>query len=113
MGVVLEKSHAYVFIGGMCVGSFSNVFSNIVISGLLLYIVTPEIFTEKRIERIKNYTWNWVSPSNDEKTENDENKKNKEVEKPTNSFFPKITFDISSLPSIPTFGSQQKVEILN
>jgi len=34
-------------------------FSDVVITGLVLYIVTPEIYTEDRWNRIKSYFGNW------------------------------------------------------
>ena len=61
--ITINPSHAYVLIGGMVVGKFANLFSGIVISGLVLYIVTPTLYTVDRINRAKNYLWSWISPT--------------------------------------------------
>ena len=59
MPLVISPAHAYAFLGGLFIGKFTNMFSDIVITGLVLYIVTPEIYTEERISRAKNYLWGW------------------------------------------------------
>lgn len=62
MALTILPSHAYALLGGLYVGKFTNFFSDIVITALVLYIVTPQIFTEDRLERAKNYFWSWFSP---------------------------------------------------
>lgn len=62
MSLTIDASHAYSFLAGLYVGKFTNIFSDMVISGLILYIVTPEIFTRDRWENLKCYVWNWVRP---------------------------------------------------
>ena len=61
--ITINPSHAYVLIGGMVIGKFANLFSGVVIAGLVLYIVTPKIYTIDRIERTKNYLWSFISPT--------------------------------------------------
>ena len=63
MSIIIRPSHAYAFLFGLFVGKFTNVFSDAVISGLVLYIVTPNIYTEERINKVKNYFWSWINPS--------------------------------------------------
>ena len=63
MSIIIRPSHAYAFLFGLGVGKFTNLFSDIVISGLVLYIVTPNIYTEERITKVKNYFWSWINPS--------------------------------------------------
>lgn len=57
MSLTIYPSHAYAFLGGMFIGKFTNLFSDVVITGLVLYIVTPEIFTEDRVHQVKNYVY--------------------------------------------------------
>lgn len=59
--IIINPSHAYVLIGGMVVGKFANLFSGVVIAGLVLYIVTPNIYTYDRMENAKNYFQSWFS----------------------------------------------------
>ena len=61
MSIVIHYTHAYAFIGGLYIGKFTNLFSDVVITGLVLYIVTPEIFTEDRIAKAKNMIWNFTN----------------------------------------------------
>ena len=75
MPLVIHPSQAYALLAGLFIGKFTNIFSDVVITGLVLYIVTPEIFTEDRLERGKNYFWSWFITSNDsnfKKLENSE-----------------------------------------
>ncbi len=62
MQLTIERSHAYVFLCGLYIGNLTNIFSNIVITGLLIYITNPEIFTFDRLEGVKSYVWNFVKP---------------------------------------------------
>jgi hypothetical protein len=59
MPITIHPGHAYAFITGLVLGKFTNLVSDLVITGLVLYIVTPEIFTEDRISRTKNWFWSW------------------------------------------------------
>ena len=72
MSIKIERSHAYIFLGGLYIGNWTNIFSNVVITGLVLYITTPEIFTPDRWNRIKSWAWGYVKPGSniDNKLEN-------------------------------------------
>lgn len=61
MALTIYPSQAYALLAGLFIGKFTNLFSDVVITGLVLYIVTPEIFTEERLDRVKNYCWSWFS----------------------------------------------------
>lgn len=56
-------SNAYFLIGGMIIGKFTNLFSDIIIAGMALYIVTPNIFTQSRLENTKDYFLGWMRPA--------------------------------------------------
>jgi hypothetical protein len=83
MTLTIHPSQAYALLAGLFVGKFTNIFSDVVITGLVLYIVTPEIFTENRLDRAKNYFYSWF------KTQPQ-----------------MVKFDISNLPNLST--EQQK-----
>jgi hypothetical protein len=55
MSFTIYPSHAYALVGGMIIGKFTNLFSDIIITGLVTYIVAPKVFTYERIEQTKNY----------------------------------------------------------
>ena len=57
--LTIHPSHAYFLLGGLYLGKFTNFFSDIIITGLVLYIVTPTLFNEDKIERAKNWCWSW------------------------------------------------------
>lgn len=59
MALTIYPSQAYALLAGLFIGKFTNLFSDAVITGLVLYIVTPEIFTEERLDKCKNYFWSW------------------------------------------------------
>lgn len=59
MSVTIHYSHGYAFLWGLYMGKLTNLPSDIIITGLVLYIVTPEIFTHNRWERMKKHTLNW------------------------------------------------------
>ena len=59
MSLTIQPSHAYFLLGGLYLGKLTNLASDIIITGLVLYIVTPHIFTDDRIERVKNWCWSW------------------------------------------------------
>jgi len=44
----MNSYYAYSFLAGMCVGGYTNFFSKIVISGLVLYMVNPQNFTVEK-----------------------------------------------------------------
>jgi hypothetical protein len=55
MSFVIHYTHAYAFLGGLFISKFTNMFSDIVISGLVIYIVTPEKYNENNWNRLKSY----------------------------------------------------------
>ena len=62
MSLTIHPSQAYALLAGLYIGKFTNIFSDIIITSLVLYIVTPEIFTEDRFDRVKKYFWSWFRP---------------------------------------------------
>jgi len=54
------SSHAYTFLAGLYIGGYTNIFSNLIITGLVTYIIHPAFYTKRRFEDIKNYTWKKV-----------------------------------------------------
>lgn len=62
MSLTIRPAHAYAMLAGLYIGKFTNIFSDVVITALVLYIVTPEIFTEDRLTRAKNWFWSWFRP---------------------------------------------------
>jgi hypothetical protein len=59
MSLTVYPSHAYFLLTGLYLGKLTNFASDLIITGLVLYIVTPQIFTEDRVERAKNWCWSW------------------------------------------------------
>ena len=59
MSIIIQPLHAYAFLAGLYIGKFTNFFSDFVITGLILYIVTPQIYTQDRFERAKRWCWSW------------------------------------------------------
>lgn len=98
MSLTIKPSHAYALISGLYIGKFTNLFSDIVITGLVLYIVTPEIFTEDRLTRAKNYFWSWFRPREVkiDITQLTDSQKNMLTFRPNKS-----TFTLPPLPPIP------------
>lgn len=60
MSLTIHPSHAYALLAGLYLGKFTNFASDIIITALVLYIVSPQIYTEERFERAKNWCWSWV-----------------------------------------------------
>lgn len=50
----MNSFHAYSFLAGIFIGGYTNFFSKIVISGLVLYIVHPNNFTFDRFQPLYN-----------------------------------------------------------
>ena len=59
---IINPSYAYCFLAGLYIGGYTNIFSNMVITGLVTYIVKPDFYTPERIEYIKNSTLTVISP---------------------------------------------------
>lgn len=96
MALTIYPSQAYALLAGLFIGKFTNLFSDVVITGLVLYIVTPEIFTEDRLDRVKNYVWTWLPGGNQNKLTDEqkkiliENVKIKPIEQGSIINFPKL-----------------------
>ena len=46
----------YGFLGGLYVGRFTNMVSNVVITGMTLYFYIPEFYTHSNFMNMKNIT---------------------------------------------------------
>lgn len=61
----MDQIKAYFFLGGLYIGGYSNFFSKLIISGLVLYIVHPRNFNIDRFEplyhRITERTYPYIS----------------------------------------------------
>ena len=103
----MDATNAYYFLTGLFIGGYSNFFSKIVISGLILYIVHPNHFNVERFQplyqRITERTYPYISRiyrlrGNNENEEEQENAQNKEekvtiIDSPvsdTKSFLPPL-----------------------
>lgn len=60
---MIDPSYAYIFISGLYIGSHTNFFSNIVIIGLVTYIVKPHIFTRENFDYVKDNIVNIIKSS--------------------------------------------------
>jgi hypothetical protein len=58
----MKPYYAYSFLAGMYIGGYTNLFSKLVISGLVIYIVNPENFNPKRFSPLYNSVYEKVSP---------------------------------------------------
>ena len=45
---MFKSVNAYFFLAGICIGGYTNFFAKIVISGLVLYIVQPDMFNPSK-----------------------------------------------------------------
>ena len=85
----MDPVNAYYFLTGLFIGGYSNFFSKIVISGLILYIVHPNHFNVERFQplyqRITERTYPYISRiyrlrgsnENEEEQEHAQNKEEK------------------------------------
>ena len=82
----MDPANAYYFLTGLFIGGYSNFFSKIVISGLILYIVHPNHFNIDRFQplyqRISEKTYPYISRiyrlrSGDDNENEDGNKEEK------------------------------------
>ena len=49
----MDKNIVYGFLGGLYIGRFTNMFSNIVITGLVIYFYEPEFYTYSNLNNVK------------------------------------------------------------
>ena len=61
----MNPFYAYFFLAGLCVGGYTNTFSKVVISGLVLYIFHPENFDPRRFSplylRVYDFSYPYLS----------------------------------------------------
>ena len=111
MSLTVHPSHAYFLLGGLYLGKFTNFFSDIIITGLILYIVTPTLFNEDKIERAKNWCWSWFEKKpvtiNLSQLSEDQLMKLKALEQPRPS-----VFDFTKLPKIEVIQSPKPVQYI-
>lgn len=48
-------SPAYSFLIGLYIGGYTNIFSRLLITSLVVYIVNPEFYSKERIDMVKSY----------------------------------------------------------
>ena len=53
--IEMDKNIVYGFIGGLFVGRYTGIVSNLVITGMALYFYNPEIYSYTTIETAKLY----------------------------------------------------------
>ena len=61
----MSSYYAYAFLTGIYIGGYTNLFSKVVISGLVLYIVHPDNFNPRRFnplyKQIYDHTYPYIS----------------------------------------------------
>ena len=57
----VQLNHAYAFIGGAFVGRFTGIIPSVIISGVLLYVADPSVFTIENIMTTKTLMVNVVN----------------------------------------------------
>ena len=58
----MNSYYAYSFLFGIYIGGYTNLFSKVVISGLVIYIVHPDNFNPKRFTPLYNQVYEKISP---------------------------------------------------
>ena len=58
----MDPYYAYTFLTGLYIGGYTNLFSKMVISGLVLYIIHPDNFNPKRFRPLYNQVYNYTYP---------------------------------------------------
>ena len=58
----VNSTHAYIFLAGLYIGGYTNTFSNLVITGLITYIIHPNLYTKEKLEVVKKIVYNKLSP---------------------------------------------------
>ena len=55
---LIQLNHAYAFIGGTIVGRFTGIIPSVLISGILLYVADPSLFTVENMHLSKDVVFN-------------------------------------------------------
>ena len=58
----MHPYYAYSFLGGLFIGGYTNLFSKLVISGLVIYIVHPENFHPQRFAPLYDSVYEKLQP---------------------------------------------------
>lgn len=58
----INATHAYIFLSGLYIGGYTNTFSNLVITGLITYIIHPNFYTKDKFDVVKNIILGKLSP---------------------------------------------------
>lgn len=58
----MDPYYAYTFLTGLYIGGHTNLFSKVVISGLVLYIIHPDNFNPRRFKPLYNQIYNYTHP---------------------------------------------------
>lgn len=58
----MHPYYAYSFLGGLFIGGYTNLFSKLVISGLVIYIVHPENFHPQRFTPLYDSVYEKLQP---------------------------------------------------
>jgi hypothetical protein len=111
----MDATNGYYFLTGLFIGGYSNFFSKIVISGLILYIVHPNHFNIDRFQplyqRITERTYPYISKIY--RLRGDVNGDMQNEEKVTIIDSPEPNSSISSISSIPSLPPLLKSLKLN
>jgi len=49
----MDKNVIYAFLGGLYAGRFTNIFSNTIIAGMVLYFYEPDFYTYSNFVHVK------------------------------------------------------------
>lgn len=58
----MKLYYAYSFLAGLFMGGYTNLFSKVIISGLVIYIVHPENFSPKRFAPLYTGIYDTLQP---------------------------------------------------
>lgn len=58
----MNSYYAYSFLTGIFIGGYTNLFSKVVISGLVLYIIHPDNFNPRRFTPLYNSIYDKTHP---------------------------------------------------
>ena len=101
----MDATNAYYFLTGLFIGGYSNFFSKIVISALVLYIVHPNHFNVDRFQplcqRITERTYPYISRIYRLRGTDDDDERNDKKEEKVTIIDSPVSDTKSSLPSLP------------